>query len=97
MSDTGEPVMRMGLVWWSERESESCWLAGDRVSGAIEAAEVSSCVDLLQGHNRCQGLDCLVGEWYDEVEASCSVQTGRVVSGIPFELRSGSTWHVDVR
>ena len=67
MSDTGEPVVRIGLVWWSEcgseSESESCWLVGDRVSGAIEATEASSCADLLQGHNEWEGLDCLVGEW----------------------------------
>ena len=97
MSDTGEPVVRIGLVWWSERESESCWLVGDRVSGAIEAAEVSSCADLLQGHNGWGGVGLSGRRVVAEVEASCSVQTGRVISGIPFELRSGSTWHVDVR
>jgi hypothetical protein len=37
--------------------------SGIESPGAIEAAEVSPCADLLQGHNGWTGLDCLVGEW----------------------------------
>jgi len=32
--------------------SEASWGSGEGVSGSIEAAEVSFCPDLLQGHNR---------------------------------------------